>query len=241
MVQKTDRPASFPIWGTSLRSLSFPRWHWDSKCSHHRPGVACMVGGESVLPDVVLLRCCYVCPQRFSFSTLGFNFLKSSNLPSYPLLSVQLSGIADTHIIVQQAIPSSHRFFYIKIETMSQLCANTSFSSSPALAGTGTPDFMNLPPLRTSWVEFWRVFPLFFLPVVKYTQQKIDHLSIFSAQWKGHQVHSSLVQPSPSCISIFFLPETWGSTGLRLTSPLPQPLTTTTLLFCLYRFVTLQT
>lgn len=35
-----NRPTcQFPHLGASV-SLSFPRWHWDSKCSHHRPGVS---------------------------------------------------------------------------------------------------------------------------------------------------------------------------------------------------------
>lgn len=165
-----------------------------------------------------MFRCCYVCPQRFSFSTLGFNFLKSSNLPFYPLLSVQLSGIKDTHIIGQPASPSSHRLFYIKNETMSQLCANTSFSLLSSPGKHSVPlIFKNLPPLRTSYEWNHTIFVLcdgkfflsFFLPVVKYTQQKIDHLRIFSAQVSGiksiHLLCSHHHHASPS--SFFLKPE----------------------------------
>ena len=175
----------------------------------------------------------------FSFSTICFNFWKSSNLPSYPLLSVQFSGIKDTHIIVQPASPSSHRLFYIKNETMSQLCTNTSFSLLSTPGKHSVPlIFMNLPSLRTSyeWNSDGVFFLSFFLPVVKYTQHKIDHLSIFSAQVSGiksiHLLCSHHHHASPYS---FFLPETWGSTGPN--SP-PPPIAPDNHhpAFCLYGF-----
>ena len=179
----------------------------------------------------------------FSFSTICFNFWKSSNLPSYPLLSVQFSGIKETHIIVQPASPSSHRLFYIKNETMSQLCTNTSFSLLSSPGKHSVPlIFMNLPPLRTSyeWNSDGVFFLSFFLPVVKYTQHKIDHLSIFSAQVSGiksiHLLCSHHHHASPS--SFFLKPEAPLD---RTHLPLPQPLTTTTLLSVFMDLPTLQT
>lgn len=110
--------------------------------------------------------------------------------------------------------------------------------SSPALASTVYPWFLRIcllsGPHMSGIIQYlsfvMRFFFLsFFLPVVKYTQQKIDHLSIFSAQVSGiksiHLLCSHHHHASPS--SFFLKPEApldWT----RL--PLPQPLTTTTLL-----------
>ena len=90
--------------------------------------------------------------------------------------------------------------------------------SSPALASTSVRlIFKNLPPLRTSYEWNHTIFVLcdgvfslsFFLPVVKQTQHKIDHLSIFSAQVSGiksiHLLCSHHHHASPS--SFFLKPE----------------------------------
>ena len=211
MVQKTDRPASFPTWG-QVRALVFPGDIEIVNVPITGLGQLARCWVWKCFTDCKVFRCCYVCPQMFSFSTICFNFWKSSNLPSYPLLSVQFSGIKETHIIVQPASPSSHRLFYIKNETMSQLCTNTSFSLLSTPGKHSVPlIFMNLPPLRTSyeWNSDGVFFLSFFLPVVKYTQQKIDHLSIFSAQVSGiksiHLLCSHHHHASPS--SFFLKPE----------------------------------
>ena len=141
MVQKTDRPASFPTWG-QVRALVFPgdieivnvpitglgqlAWCWVWKC----------------FTDCKVFRCCYVCPQRFSFSTICFNFWKSSNLLSYPLLSVQFSGIKETHIIVQPATPSIHRLFTSKMKLCPNYVLIPHSPSSPPLASTVYPWFL---------------------------------------------------------------------------------------------------
>ena len=79
-------------------------------------------------------------------------------------------------------------------------------------------------------------FLSFFLPVVKYTQHKIDHLSIFSAQVSGiksiHLLCSHHHHASPYS---FFLPETWGSTGPNSPPPPTAP-DNHHPAFCLYRF-----
>ena len=121
--------------------------------------------------------------------------------------------------------------------------------SSPALASTSVRlIFKNLPPLRTSYEWNHTIFVLcdgvfslsFFLPVVKQTQHKIDHLSIFSAQVSGiksiHLLCSHHHHASPS--SFFLKPEAPLD---RTHLPLPQPLTTTTLLSVFIDLPTLQT
>lgn len=108
-----------------------------------------------------------------------------------------------------------------------KLCCNYiriphSPSSAPLASASVPLIFMNLPPLRTSCDWNHTIFVLcdgifflsFLLPVVKYTQPKIDHLTIFKCTGEWYRTHSSIVQPSPPCVSTFFLPETWDSAGL---------------------------
>ena len=194
--------------------------------------------------DCKAFRCCYVFPQRFSFLTICFNFWKSSNVPFYPLLSVQFSGIKDTHVIVQPASPSIHRMFYIKNKTLSQLYTNTSFSllSTPGKHQC-TPDLYEFASSQDlMWVESYNICPLwrdfflsFLLPVVKYTQHTIDHLTVCKCTGEWYRIHSSILQPSPPCVSTFFLPETWDSAGPQLPSPTTAP-DDHHPAFCLYQF-----
>lgn len=113
---------------------------------------------ESVLQTVKCSGAAMFSHKGSAFQQFVFIF---ENLPFYPLLSVQSSGIKDTHIIVQPVSPSIHRLFYIKNETMSQLCADTSFSllSSPGKHQC-TLIFKNLPPLRTSYEWNHTIFVL---------------------------------------------------------------------------------